>query len=206
MKNYLFKEAKFCTTATKESHYPVLKNLSGEILLEVAVAGRSNVGKSSLLNHLFHSKGLVKTSSTPGKTQAMNFFIVNQELVFVDLPGYGYADVPITVRKRWGPMVQEYLQKREQLKLILFLFDIRRMPQADDKEFLEWAAHHEKAVILVLTKVDKVKQNELNSNTKKILQAFDTENLQYVHYSVVKNTGHKEIAKMICEALNEENE
>ncbi|MBA2727470.1 MAG: YihA family ribosome biogenesis GTP-binding protein [Parachlamydiaceae bacterium] len=206
MKNYLFKNAKFCTTATKESHYPVLKGLTGEILLEIAVAGRSNVGKSSLLNHLFHSKGLVKTSSTPGKTQAMNFFMVNQELVFVDLPGYGYANVPNEVRRQWGPMVQEYLQKRDQLKLILFLFDIRRMPQDDDKEFLEWAAHNEKAVILVLTKVDKVTQNERSSNTKKILQAFDTENLQYVHYSVVKNTGHKEISKMICEALNEENE
>ncbi len=206
MKNYLLKDAKFWTTATKASQYPVLKNLSGDLLLEVAVAGRSNVGKSSLLNHLFHSKGLVKTSSTPGKTQAMNFFTVNQELAFVDLPGYGYAEVPMTVRKRWGPMVQEYLQQREQLKLILFLFDIRRMPQPDDLEFLEWCAHHEKSVILVLTKVDKVSQNERSSYTKKILQAFDTENLQYVHYSVVKNLGHKEIAKMICEALNEENE
>lgn len=134
----------------------------------------------------------------------MNFFTVNQELAFVDLPGYGYAQVPDSVRKRWGPMVQEYLQKRDQLKLILFLFDIRRLPQEDDKEFLEWAAHHEKAVILVLTKVDKVTQNEKRANTQKILKAFDTENLQYVHYSVVKNTGHKEISKMICEALDQE--
>ena len=111
MKKYLFKDAKFCTTATKASQYPVLRDLSGDILPEIAVAGRSNVGKSSLLNHLFHSQGLVKTSSTPGKTQAMNFFTVNEELAFVDLPGYGYADVPIAVRKRWGPMVQEYLQE-----------------------------------------------------------------------------------------------
>lgn len=206
MKKYLFKDAQFCTTATKESQYPILKNLSGNILPEVAVAGRSNVGKSSLLNHLFHSKGLVKTSSTPGKTQAMNFFTVDKELAFVDLPGYGYAEVPDAVRKRWGPMVQEYLQKRDNLKLILFLFDIRRTPQPDDKELLEWAAHYQKSVILVLTKVDKVTQNERNLNTKKILSSFDTENLQYVHYSVVKNIGHKEIAKMICEALNEENE
>lgn len=136
----------------------------------------------------------------------MNFFTVNQELTFVDLPGYGYANVPIAIRRQWGPMVQEYLQKREELKLILFLFDIRRMPQQEDKELLEWAAHHEKAVILVLTKVDKVSQNEKSANTKKILHSFDTENLQYVHYSVVKNIGQKEIAKMICEALNEENE
>jgi GTP-binding protein len=153
------------------------------------------------MNHLFHAKGLVKTSSTPGKTQAMNFFTVNGELTFVDLPGYGYAEVPLTVRKRWGPMVQEYLQNRKQLKLILFLFDIRRQPNA---EVLEWAAHYQKAVILVLTKVDKVTQNEKKAYSKKIIDAFDSENLHFVHYSVIKNWGHKELTKMINEALHEE--
>src|SRR5262245_55930539 len=140
MKKYLFRNAKFIKTAVKAKDYPVLRDLSGNILPEIAVAGRSNVGKSSLLNHLFHSPNLVKTSSTPGKTQALNFFTVNDELTFVDLPGYGYAKVPQSIRKEWGPMVQEYLQKREMLKLILFLFDIRRLPNEEDIEFLEWAA------------------------------------------------------------------
>lgn len=199
-----FKDPRFITTAVAPKGYPVLRDLSGNILPEIAVAGRSNVGKSSLLNHLFHAKGLVKTSSTPGKTQALNFFVVDDKLAFVDLPGYGYAKVPEGTRKKWGPMVQGYLKNRDSLKLILFLFDIRRMPNEEDKQFLEWAAHAQKAVILVLTKVDKVTTNEKKAHTKKILEAFDTENLHHVHYSVTKNIGNKELAQMIFEALEDE--
>lgn len=202
MKGSSFQNAKFITTAMKSKDYPALKAVSGILMPEIAVAGRSNVGKSSLLNHLFHSKDLVKTSSTPGKTQAINFFTVDGEVAFADLPGYGYAQVPITVRKQWGPMVQEYLQNRQQLNLILFLFDIRRIPNEEDLEFLEWTAHHQKSVILVLTKIDKVTRNEKVANTKKILKAFDTENLHYVHYSVVKNQGNRELMQMLREALN----
>lgn len=200
MKGNFFQNAKFKTTAVQAKDYPLLKTLAGDLMPEIAVAGRSNVGKSSLLNHFFHSKDLVKTSSTPGKTQAINFFTVNDELAFADLPGYGYAEVPIAVRKRWGPMVQEYLQSREQLQLILFLFDIRRIPNDEDREFLEWAAYYDKSMILVLTKVDKVTQSEKVRNTQKILAAFDTENLHYVHYSVVKNQGYKELVNMIRDA------
>jgi GTP-binding protein len=201
MKGSSFQNAKFITTAVRAKDYPPLKTMSGTLMPEIAVAGRSNVGKSSLLNHLFHSRDLVKTSSTPGKTQAINFFTVNNELAFADLPGYGYAEVPIAVRKQWGPMVQEYLQNREQLQLILFLFDIRRTPNAEDREFLEWAAHRQKSVILVLTKIDKVTRNEKAANTKRILTAFDTENLHHVHYSVVKNQGNRELMQMLREAL-----
>ena len=193
--------AKFITTAVKETGYPIIKGDTGELLPEIAVAGRSNVGKSSLLNHLFHAKNLVKTSATPGKTQAINFFSVQEGIVFADLPGYGYAEVPPSVRKQWGPMVQKYLKNRNQLQLILFLFDIRRLPNAEDQEFLEWTAFHEKSVILVLTKVDKVTQNEKAANTKKILQKFGAENLHYVHYSVVKNQGQRELIRFINEAL-----
>lgn len=200
MKSSFFQNAKFRTTAMKAKDYPLLKTATGKVMPEIAVAGRSNVGKSSLLNHFFHSKDLVKTSSTPGKTQAINFFTVNDELAFADLPGYGYAEVPLTVRKRWGPMVQEYLQNREQLQMVLFLFDIRRIPNEEDKEFLEWAAHYDKAMILVLTKTDKVTQSEKITNTQKILKAFDTENLHYVHYSVVKNQGYRELVKMLRDA------
>lgn len=201
---YPFKHAVFVTTALKAKDYPVLKSDSGLELPEVAVAGRSNVGKSSLLNDLFQSKHLVKTSSVPGKTQALNFFRIDDVLAFVDLPGYGYAKVPHEVRKQWGPMVQSYLDKRQPLKLILFLFDIRRLPNDEDRQFLEWAVHYQKAVILVLTKVDKVSANEKKANTAKILKALDFGNLHYVHYSTTKRQGRHELIKMLVEAIEDE--
>lgn len=200
----IFKNARFIKTAVESKDYPVLRDLSGDIVPEIAVAGRSNVGKSSLLNHLFQAKGLVKTSSTPGKTQALNFFMINNEISFVDLPGYGYAEVPLKVRKQWGPMVQDYLRERQSLKLILFLFDIRRKPNEDDKKFLEWVAHNNKAAILVFTKCDKLKKNERKANSEAALKAFDTENLHHVYYSVTKNIGHKELTNIIMDALKDE--
>lgn len=201
---YAFKNAKFIKTAVQPKDYPTLRNQSGDILPEIAVIGRSNVGKSSLLNHLFESKSLVKTSSVPGKTQALNFFTLNDQLAFVDLPGYGYAKVPMDLRKQWGTIIQRYLEKRESLKLILFLFDIRRMPNEDDFLLLEWIAHNQKATILIFTKVDKVKQNEKTINTANILKELNMENLHYIHYSSTKNIGRKELIKMLIEAVKDE--
>lgn len=204
MTKYVFKNARFIKSATKASAYPVMKLPSGAEMTEIAVAGRSNVGKSSLLNHLFQSRDLVKTSSVPGKTQLINFFTLNDYLSFVDLPGYGYAKVPTDVRKKWGPMIQEYLEKRSQLKLILLLFDIRRIPNDEDRELIEWMVEADKSVILVLTKIDKVTKNEKAANTRKILQAFNCENLHYTHYSTLKNVGRKELIFMLTDALAED--
>ncbi len=204
MSIYAFQKAQFITTAIWPKDYPTLKDDRGRLLPEIAVAGRSNVGKSSLLNHLFQNKGLVKTSSIPGKTQAINFFLVDDCLTFVDLPGYGYAEVPLSVKKQWGPMVERYLKEREALKLILFLFDIRRMPNEDDRKFLEWVIHYQKAMILVFTKVDKVSKNEKTANADKILQALNTENIHSVFYSVTKNMGRKELQKMLTDAIEDE--
>jgi GTP-binding protein len=201
---YLFREAAFVKTATHPTHYPALSDPHGQSLPEIATAGRSNVGKSSLLNHLFQCKGLVKTSSTPGKTQALNFFIVNQQLSFVDLPGYGYANVPDTVKAKWGPLTETYLRTRTPLKLILFLLDIRRQPNADDLRFLEWVVHNQKAMILVLTKVDQLSKNEVNKRTQEVLSAFPYENLYYTHYSVTKNIGRNALIHLIQEALQDE--
>lgn len=201
---YSFKNAKFVKTAIHVKDYPILRIQSGEIMPEIAVIGRSNVGKSSLLNHLFQSKGLVKTSATPGKTQAVNFFTLDERLAFVDLPGYGYAKVPPQVRKQWGPMVQNYLEKRESLKVILFLFDIRRVPNQEDLQLVEWIAYHQKAMILILTKVDKVTLNEKKANTKKIIQVFNIENLHHLHYSVIKNVGRKELIHVLLDAVKDE--
>lgn len=199
-------QAKFIKTALLPKDYPVIRNQSGDILPEIAVAGRSNVGKSTLLNHLFRAKGLVKTSSTPGKTQALNFFTWNDKIAFADLPGYGYAEVPLSVRKQWGPMVQNYLKKRESLKLILFLLDIRRMPNDDDRQFVDWVAREEKAMILILTKVDKVNQSEKRLNTNKILEGLGAGNIHYVHYSATKDVGRIELIRMIKDALQDESE
>lgn len=204
MTKYVFKNAKFIKSATKAAAYPVMKLPSGTEMTELAVAGRSNVGKSSLLNHLFQSKNLVKTSSIPGKTQLINFFSLDNALSFVDLPGYGYAKVPMEVRKNWGPMIQEYLEKRSQLKLILLLFDIRRIPNDEDRQLIEWIVSAEKSVILVLTKVDKVTRNEKLVNTRKIMQAFNCENLHYTYYSITKNVGRKELITMLVDALTVE--
>ena len=204
MTKYVFKNAKFIKSATKVSAYPVMKLPSGVEMTEIAVAGRSNVGKSSLLNHLFQSRDLVKTSSVPGKTQLINFFTLDGALSFVDLPGYGYAKVPMEVRKNWGPMIQEYLEKRSQLKLILLLFDIRRIPNDEDRELIEWIVAAEKSVILVLTKIDKVTNNEKTANSRKIMQAFNCENLHYTFYSTTKNVGRKELISMLIDALADE--
>lgn len=196
--------ARFVKTALLPKDYPIIRSKGGKILPEIAVAGRSNVGKSSLLNHLFDSKNLVKTSSTPGKTQALNFFAFDEKIAFADLPGYGYAEVPASIRKQWGPMVRTYLEKRLTLKVILFLLDIRRLPNQEDLQFLDWVSYQSKATILVLTKIDKVKLNERKVNTQKILAALGAGNIHYVYYSVTANQGRRELIAMLEDALQDE--
>jgi GTP-binding protein len=199
-----FTDVRFVKSATTSANYPVIRDAGGNLLPVIAVAGRSNVGKSSLLNQLFRRKGLVKTSATPGKTQLLNFFTVDDTLAFVDLPGYGFAQVPVETRKQWGPMVHGYLEQRETVKLILFLFDIRRLPNQDDLQLLNWIVHTNKAVILVLTKVDKVNRGARQSQTQKILKGLGFERLHYVHFSVTENIGRRELIAMIIDALADE--
>lgn len=161
----IIKSAEFVTSAVKPAHYP------SPDFSEVAFAGRSNVGKSSLINTLVRRKHLVKTSSTPGRTQLINFFLINGDLSLVDLPGYGYAKVPQAVKKQWGPMVETYLSQRPCLKAVVLLMDIRRTPRAEESQFMEWLHHYGIPFILVLTKTDKLsktkirKQLALNAKT-----------------------------------------
>ncbi|MBW2567929.1 MAG: YihA family ribosome biogenesis GTP-binding protein [Deltaproteobacteria bacterium] len=152
------KSAEFITSAVKPSQYP----LPG--LPEIAFSGRSNVGKSSLINKLLNRKRLVKTSSTPGRTQLINFFSINSAFCFVDLPGYGYARVPASVQKKWGPMIETYLLKRETLKGVVLIMDIRRTPGIEELRFIDWLGSFDIPAILILTKVDKL------SKTKQIKQ------------------------------------
>ncbi|MCP4748878.1 MAG: YihA family ribosome biogenesis GTP-binding protein [Desulfobacteraceae bacterium] len=150
------KSAHFITSAVKPEQYP------GADLPEIAFAGRSNVGKSSLINTLVNRKRLVKTSGTPGRTQLINFFVINDELSLVDLPGYGYAKVPVSVKKNWGPMVETYLTKRDNLKVVVLLIDIRRDVRIEEMNFIDWLEHYKIPIIPVLTKSDKLsKTNQM---------------------------------------------
>jgi len=147
--------AEFVLSAKEPHHYPPAG------IPEVAFAGRSNVGKSSLINTLINRKRLARTSTTPGRTQEINFFRVNDRFFFVDLPGYGYAKVPEAIRRQWGPMVETYLSDRRTLRLVILILDVRRNPSDQDLQLMKWLAHYSLDFLLVLTKTDKISRNEL---------------------------------------------
>ena len=144
----------FLKSAFHESHYPTPDKP------EIAFAGKSNVGKSSLINVLVNRKKLARTSSTPGRTQAINFFSVDERLYFVDLPGYGFARVPLHLKRSWGTMVETYLRKRPNLKAVVVILDIRRDLSEGDKSLLKWLNHYGINAIIILTKADKLSRHE----------------------------------------------
>lgn len=181
-------DAAFLKSAFQESHYPPPDKT------EVAFAGRSNVGKSSLLNILVNRKNLARTSSTPGRTQALNFFLVNDRFYFVDLPGYGYARVSLEMKKSWRRMVDTYLRNRPNLKAVVVIVDIRRDLGEEDREFMRWLEEGEKQVIPVLTKVDKLTRKERNSRVRRMekdLSAVVSE--KPILFSAKTREGRKEI-------------
>ena len=136
--------------------------------LEIAFAGKSNVGKSSLINGLLNRKALARTSSQPGKTQTINFYRINDAFYFVDLPGYGYAKVSVSEREKWGKMIERYLHTSENLVLVFLLIDIRHEPSANDKMMYDWIVHNGFTPVIIATKSDKIKRSQLQKNLKSI--------------------------------------
>lgn len=177
------KSATFIKSGTKPAHYP-----EGD-LPEIAFAGRSNVGKSSLINVLVNRKSLVRTSSTPGRTQLINFFDVNGTFTLVDLPGYGFAKVPLAVKKEWGPMMETYLSRRPNLKGVVLILDVRRVPGDEDLQMLSWLRTYGISPILVVTKCDKVSKNERVRQLATIAEAVGVDRSELCCFSALSREG-----------------
>ncbi|HLG14523.1 MAG TPA: ribosome biogenesis GTP-binding protein YihA/YsxC [Blastocatellia bacterium] len=188
------KSAEFIKSATDPRHYP------RDGRPEIAFIGRSNVGKSSLINSLLGVRGLARTSSTPGRTQVINFFLINDAFYFVDLPGYGYARAPSEVKKQWGPMVEKYLATRPNLMLSIAITDSRHEPSKLDLQMKEWLQSRGKPFIIVATKADKLSGNKLKTNLSRASEMLGTDNV--IPYSAVTRRGADRVWKMITERLS----
>ena len=162
----IFKKVLFVKSITN------LKDKPDELLPEVAFAGRSNVGKSSLLNGIFNRKKLVKTSSTPGKTQLINYFTVNEQYYFVDLPGYGYAKLPKKISAQWQKMMENYILNSQELKLVCLLIDSRHKLQSSDEQMSDWLNFNNIPYLVILTKADKLSKNELAKQVSSFTKKF----------------------------------
>jgi len=187
----IIKSAEFITSATKPDQYPPVK------YPEMAFAGRSNVGKSSLINTLVNRKRLVKTSSTPGRTQLINFFDINNLITFVDLPGYGYAKVPTAVRKKWGPMIETYLSGRPSLKGVVVIMDIRRIPRQEEHNLIAWLEHYSIAKILVLTKADKLSKTKQDKQRAAVARSLDVDSSELIMFSAKSRKGREDVWDVI---------
>lgn len=174
-------------SATNKGHYPQ------DDIPEVALAGRSNVGKSSFINTMLNRKNLARTSGKPGKTQLLNFFNIDDKLRFVDVPGYGYARVSKKEREKWGKMIEEYLTTRENLRAVVSLVDLRHEPSADDVQMYEFLKYYEIPVILVATKADKIPRGKWNKHESMIKKKLDFDKTDtFIIFSTVNKTGVEE--------------
>lgn len=174
-------------SATNKGHYPQ------DDIPEVALAGRSNVGKSSFINTMLNRKNLARTSGKPGKTQLLNFFNIDDQLRFVDVPGYGYARVSKKEREKWGKMIEEYLTTRENLRAVVSLVDLRHEPSADDVQMYEFLKYYEIPVILIATKADKIPRGKWNKHESMIKKKLDFDKTDtFIIFSTVNKTGVEE--------------
>lgn len=165
---------------------------------EVAFAGKSNVGKSSLINALMNRKSLARTSAQPGKTQTINFYNINDAMYLVDLPGYGYAKAAVEVKEKWGKMIENYLHVSKKLKAVFLLIDIRHDPSANDKMMYEWMVYQGFAPIIIATKLDKIKRSQIQKNLKAIREGLSVEpKTTIIPFSAETKQGRDEIWELI---------
>ncbi len=186
------KQSEFITSAVSPNQYPKDERM------EFAFVGRSNVGKSSIINSLTNRKGLAKVSSTPGKTRLINFFLINNTFYLVDLPGYGYAKVSKTERESWGKIIEPYLFKRAQLKRIVLLVDSRHKPSNDDILMYKWIKHYGYEVIVVATKKDKLKKSEIPKSEKLIRDTLElSKDEKIMFFSSLSKEGKEELLDVL---------
>lgn len=171
-------------------------------MMEIAFAGKSNVGKSSLINALMNRKSLARTSAQPGKTQTINFYNINDELYFVDLPGYGYAKVSVEVKEKWGKMVEKYLRQSKQLKAVFLLIDIRHEPSANDKQMYQWILSNGYQPIIIATKMDKINRSQLQKHIKMVKEGLGVvKDTIVLPFSAVSKQGRDEIYALIDDMM-----
>ncbi len=190
--------AEFILSALHKKDYP------SQRLPEVAFVGRSNVGKSSLINALLNRKRLVKVSSTPGRTQTINFFRINRSFYFVDLPGYGYAKVPKAIQKRFGPMIEQFLKKNRDLVYVVQIVDARHRPTEMDRLMREYLLYHQIPILTVATKSDKIPQSKRKKQAQEIRKVMNLKDDEPVYlYSAMTSLGKREVWKELKSALIE---
>ena len=187
--------AEFLKSAFQEADWP------RDFKPEIAFLGRSNVGKSSLINSLLAVRGLARTSSTPGRTQSLNFFEINDQLRFVDFPGFGYAKVPKEIKSTWGEMATTYLAKRRQLVLSIHIVDSRHEPTKQDLQLHEWLEENSKPKLVVATKSDKLSNNELRKNLGHIARVLNDDSV--MAYSAKSGRGREELWRAITSAIDQ---
>ena len=183
-------------SAVKKEQYPKTN------LPEIALAGRSNVGKSSFINQIIGRKNLVRTSSKPGKTRTLNFYLINDAFYFVDVPGYGYAKVSKREREKWGQMMEEYFETREQLQLVVLIVDLRHEPTREDIQMVEYVNYLNIPLLIVATKLDKIPKTKRERNINQMRKIFSTdEQIQIIPFSAVtgenKDLVWKELEKYL---------
>lgn len=192
-------------SAELETVCGITSKLPDNDLPEIAFAGKSNVGKSSLINGLLNRKSLARTSAQPGKTQTINFYNVNKNLYFVDLPGYGYAKVSVEIRAKWGKMIERYLHGSPQLKKVFLLIDIRHVPSENDCMMYDWIVDNGYEPVIICTKLDKIKRSQVQKNLKLIREKLDlVPGTKMIPFSAQTKQGRDEIWNLIEETLAQE--
>ena len=192
-------------SAELETVCGITSKLPDNALPEIAFAGKSNVGKSSLINGLLNRKSLARTSAQPGKTQTINFYNINRELYFVDLPGYGYAKVSAEIREKWGKMIEGYLHTSLQLRKVFLLIDIRHVPSENDCLMYDWIVNNGYEPVIICTILDKIKRSQVQKNLKQIREKLNlVPGTKMIPFSALTKQGKDEVWNLIEDTIKEE--